>query len=294
MADVRPALRFPLLLLGFLSLAAGVGAGLVRLGWNVPLPAPELTLLHGPLMVGGFFGTVIGLERAVALARRWAYLGPLASGLGAAAAVAGAGTPATALPIFFGSLVLLAASLTVFARQRALFTFCLAAGAACWSAGNLLWLLGLPLPGLVPWWMGFLVLTIAGERLELARFLPPSSTAVRLFGVILAAVLVGIVLSLPLPRPGTLLLGFVFAMVFGHAPIIFPAVLRLAVPYNPGFYLPLALLHASVLARVAGDLLGWLDWRGGAGVLNGIALLAFVASTAAAVVRGRRGAQRSA
>ena len=33
-----------------------------------------------------------------------------------------------------------------------------------------------------------------------------------------------------------LALGFVFAMVFGHAPIIFPAVLRVAVPYHPTFY----------------------------------------------------------
>ena len=39
-------------------------------------------------------------------------------------------------------------------------------------------------------------------------------------------------------------LGFVFSMVFGHAPIIFPAVLRVAVPYHPVFYVPLALLHA--------------------------------------------------
>ena len=53
-----------------------------------------------------------------------------------------------------------------------------------------------------------------------------------------------------------LTLGFVFAMVFGHAPIIFPAVLRVAVPYHPTFYLPLALLHLSLVVRLAGDATG--------------------------------------
>ena len=55
--------------------SSAVGAGLLRLGWAVPRPATELAAFHGPLMVSGFFGTVISLERAVALARRWAYLG---------------------------------------------------------------------------------------------------------------------------------------------------------------------------------------------------------------------------
>jgi hypothetical protein len=45
----------------------------------------------------------------------------------------------------------------------------------------------------------------------------------------------------------------VFAMVFGHAPIIFPAVLRVAVPYHASFYLPLVLLHLSLLVRLAGN-----------------------------------------
>jgi hypothetical protein len=51
-------------------------------------------------------------------------------------------------------------------------------------------------------------------------------------------------------------LGFVFSMVLGHAPIIFPAVLRVNVPYNAAFYAPLALLHGSLLLRVVGDATG--------------------------------------
>ncbi len=46
-------------------------------------------------------------------------------------------------------------------------------------------------------------------------------------------------------------LGFVFSMVIGHASIIFPAVMRVKIPYHPVFYLPLVALHLSVLAREA-------------------------------------------
>ena len=50
-----------------------------------------------------------------------------------------------------------------------------------------------------------------------------------------------------------------FSMVFGHAPIIFPAVLRVAVPYHPTFYVPLALLRGSLILRLAGDATGQFD-----------------------------------
>jgi hypothetical protein len=44
--------------------------------------------------------------------------------------------------------------------------------------------------------------------------------------------------------------GFVFSMVFGHAPVILPAVLRVRFPYHPILYLPLAVLHLSLAVRV--------------------------------------------
>jgi hypothetical protein len=60
------------MLLGMLALVGALVGGLVRLGWALAAPAP-LAAFHGPLMVAGFLGTVIGLERAVALGRLWAY-----------------------------------------------------------------------------------------------------------------------------------------------------------------------------------------------------------------------------
>ena len=85
-----------------------------------------------------------------------------------------------------------------------------------------------------------------------------------------------------------LALGFVFAMVFGHAPIIVPAVARVAVPYHWTFYLPLALLHASLVLRLAGDAVDGFALIRVGGLGNALALAAFIASTASAVIRGRR------
>jgi len=352
--DLGVPFRLPLLILGFVALASGVLAGLARLGWGVPLPAPELLLLHGPLMVSGFLGTVIGLERAVAMGRRWAYSAPLCSGLGGLALLAGLPPVFGAAAMALGSGILLVATTVLLLRQRTLFMLTMALGAFSWLAGNLLWLAGAPVADVVTLWIDFLVLTIAGERLELSRFLPPSTTARRLFAVILAALVAGAFLatthtgvtlygagllglalwllrqdiarrtvreqgltrfiavcllsgyawlavgSLTLLAAGHLagaaygavlhaiLLGFVFSMVFGHAPVIFPSVVRVKMPYHWTFYLPLLVLHASLLLRLAGDALAAPALRSQGGMLNAVALVLFILSTVSSVLRGRR------
>ena len=114
--DIGPPWRVPLLLLAFASLFLGIDAGLARLGWS--WPGAGLAAMHGPLMASGFFGTVISLERAVALGRHWAYTAPLAAGLGALAAMLAA-PPAVAPALSAaGSAVMLAASVAVYRRQR--------------------------------------------------------------------------------------------------------------------------------------------------------------------------------
>jgi hypothetical protein len=347
-------MRLPLLAAGFVALFLGVAAGLARMGIALPLPDARLLAWHGPLMIAGFFATVIGLERAVALARRWAYLAPLASALGAVAVVAA--QPLAAKVLFAAAAaVFLAACFAVYAKQPALHTFTPMLGAACWAAGGALWLAGAALASAVPWWIAFLVLTIAGERLELSRLLPRPPAAQRAFGWIVTAVMASLALSLAAPAAGqaalglallalaawlarydlarrtvrghglprfvavcllsgyawlaaggvflgaapwlpgfardaalhAILLGFVFAMVFGHAPIIFPAVTGAAVPYHPVFYVPLALLHASLALRVTGDFAAHAAARAAGGAAGAAALALFVAATAAAVVRGR-------
>src|SRR5512139_105125 len=354
-SDLGVPFRLPLLILGFASLAAGVLAGLARLGWGVPLPMAQLTLLHGPLMVSGFLGTVIGLERAVAMGRRWAYAGPLLTGLGSVVILSGFPPSVSAAAMVLGSLVLLVGTTMIMLRQRELFMVTMALGALSWLAGNLLWLTGSTVQGVVALWINFLVLTIAGERLELSRFLPPSPGAKRVFAAILATLLVGGFLtetrtgvtlyaaallglalwllrqdiarrtvkahgltrfiavcllsgyawlavgSMTLLAAGSLsgmaydavlhaiLIGFVFSMVFGHAAVIFPAVVRVKMPYHWTFYLPLLVLHGSLLARLAGDGLALPDLRSVGGLLNAAALVLFILSTVSSVIRGFRG-----
>jgi hypothetical protein len=48
-----------------------------------------------------------------------------------------------------------------------------------------------------------------------------------------------------------LALGFVFSMMLGHAPVILPAVARVKVSFGAGYYVPLALLHGSLIVRLA-------------------------------------------
>src|SRR5574338_888570 len=78
----RRLLRLPLMFLAIGALLAGLWAGLLRIGWPIPPLSPRLLIEHGPLMVSGFLGTLISLERAVALSqlqqgRRIYFLVPL-------------------------------------------------------------------------------------------------------------------------------------------------------------------------------------------------------------------------
>ena len=116
MADLRPAGRLPLLFFGMLSLLGGVLAGLARLGWDVPAPAAQAAGVHGPLMIAAFFGTVISLERAVAIGQGWAYSAPLAAGTGGLALLAGAPLLAGQILGSLAAVGLIAASGFVMAR----------------------------------------------------------------------------------------------------------------------------------------------------------------------------------
>ena len=68
----------------------------------------------------------------------------------------------------------------------------MALGVVLWAVGNGLWWVGWPVAQVVPWWSGFLVLTIAGERLELSRMLRLSVPQQVLFLVAVSLVLAGL------------------------------------------------------------------------------------------------------
>ena len=195
MADLSPGGRLPLLFFGMLSLLGGVLAGLARLGWDVPAPAALAAGVHGPLMIAAFFGTVISLERAVAIGHGWAYSAPLAAGTGGLALLAGAPLLAGQVLGTLAAVGLIAASGVAIHRQLASFTVVLLLGAVCWLVGNLAWLASGDITLAVPWWLLFLVITIAGERLELTRFLPTPPIAQKLFIAIVGLLLLAATLG---------------------------------------------------------------------------------------------------
>jgi hypothetical protein len=128
-------------------------------------------------MIGGLFGTLISLERAVAVAAlaqkrwHWSYGAPVLSASGGVILVFIGAHPAAQLLLTTSSVLLLfiyAHTATV-RHYWSLHTIILCAGAAAWVGGNLLWFAGQPLYVVVHSWMAFLVLTIIGERLELSR-----------------------------------------------------------------------------------------------------------------------------
>jgi hypothetical protein len=81
-------------------------------------------------------------------------------------------------------------------------------------------------------------------------------------------------------------IGFVLSMIFGHAPIILPAVTGLRLRLTGAAYVPLAILHASVALRLAGDMAGWAELRAASGLVTVVALAGY-AGTLAITSRGR-------
>lgn len=348
--------RVPLLVAGILILLVAMWAGLQRLGWALPGARATWPAAHGLLMVSGFLGTLISLERAVALRRRWTYAAPVITAVGALLIVVGVPGRVGPLLIVAGSAVMLAVYVLIVRMLPAWFNVIMAIGGAFWLIGNLIWAMWLSPAVASLWWQGFLVLTIVGERLELSRVLrltrdvqailfaivgvyvvgllvvfAAPSLGVRIVGFGLIAVALWLlrydvarrtVRQKDLPRfvavalltgyvwlavgglvalyagytSGGLLydaflhavyLGFVFSMIFGHAPIVFPAVLNLPVRYTSRFYVHLLLLHLSLLLRVGGDLVGQVMWRQWGGLLNVLAVLLFLANTVSSMLAGK-------
>src|SRR5262245_12983434 len=173
------------------SMMYGIWLGLLRLGWVLPLPWPDQLILHGPLMVGGFLGTVIGLERAIGSARRWAYFAPVCTVAGALVLVFGPSSSAGSFLIASGSAIVVVLFVVLLWQRFSLFTLALFTGALCWSIGNFEWVGGAGIYRVVFWWIAFVVLTIGGERLELNRVLRPSPLVRAAFGAAAAMSIAG-------------------------------------------------------------------------------------------------------
>jgi hypothetical protein len=132
----------PFLFLAILGLFSALWAGLMRLGWQLPALTPFLALSHGPLMISGFLGTLITLERAVAMQKKWMYIPPLLSGLGWLITVLMPSPPLGQILLSLASLGGVAILAEMTRREFALHTVTMLLGLLAWFTGNLLWLFG--------------------------------------------------------------------------------------------------------------------------------------------------------
>jgi len=166
---VQKARRLALLLPGGIALLLGLDAALLLLGLPAPVVTERLPDIHGGLLVLGFVGTMVAAERAVALRRGWGFSAPCALGAGAIALVSPAPIELGKGLLLAGTLALVGVYAALWRRQPSAWLAIQVLGAGAGAGAAVLWRAGAPVPTLLPWLVGFLVLTIAGERVELSR-----------------------------------------------------------------------------------------------------------------------------
>ncbi|KRD35036.1 hypothetical protein ASE27_16430 [Oerskovia sp. Root918] len=197
-----------------LALLAGLDAALLLLGLPAPLTTERLPQIHGVLLVLGFVGTVIALERAVALRTRWGFAAPGLLGAGALALLSPAPLAVGQVLLVAGCGALCLVYVPLWRRQHDDAVLVQLVGALLATGGALLWLGGVGVADVLPWLACFVVTTIAGERLELARIVFLGRGA----GLILWvcwALAVGCVATLLWPAAGHVLLGAAVLVLCG-------------------------------------------------------------------------------
>ncbi len=344
----KPHFLLPFIALG---LIIGIWTGLIRIGWD--LPFTQNAGDHGALMVGGFIGTLICLERTAGSTNRVFLLIPLLNVLSVIFFL-------FKLPHFAswsllaGSIGLTLAYLKLYLKFNEIYILIMLAGSFCYLIGNVLLVKTNFYPQAAMWWIAFLYFTILGERLELSRYLQIKNLHKIVLTVLLAIYVIGILIQFhrnggyiaaasfigsatwlfkydmarkSLQKKGqhfysgivlltgyvwliitglfmaygayrgllydasihSFFIGFVFSMIFAHAPIILPGVLKLQINiFNRVLYFWFILLQMSLLMRIISPLFISTDLKLFGGLINGFAILGFLVSILILVIRGKR------
>lgn len=346
--QTKPIFLLPLIAL---SLLIGIWTGWIRIGWNFPFTQNSGD--HGALMVGGFIGTLICLERTSNFKNKIALLIPFVNALSIVFFL-------VKLPhvafwfLLAGSIGLTLIYLKLYFEFSEIYILPMTAGAFCYLIGNTLLIKTNFYPQAAMWWIAFLYFTILGERLELSRYLQIKTIHRTILIILLAVYIAGILIPFhgsggyvtavsligsalwlfkydmakkSLQREGqhfysgvvlltgyfwliitglfmaygsysslvydavihSFFLGFVFSMIFAHAPIILPGVLKLQISiFNRSLYFWFALIQVSLIIRILGSVLPSTDLKIIGGFTNGIAILGFLINIAILTIIGKK------
>lgn len=316
-----------------------------------------MVAFHGVLMVSGFLGTLIILERSSALEWTPGYFLALLSGLGAFIVGTGWGIEAGMVMIILAGMGLLSMYVFILSMQPTWHSLIMALGGILWFFGDIFWLQAYPFAYTANLWAGFLILTVVGERIELSRMVQTSDKKRGQAGVLSIIFMVGLLIHVVWTYTGVIIaasslsilavwllkndlarftikqtglpkymafcllsgfvwlivgsvisvlylkfpdhlyydaylhsffLGFIFSMVFAHAPVIFPSLTGWQVGYYDRFYVHYLLLQISLVIRLAGDFMSDSMIRELGGVLNGLAIVIFLANMIVAVIQTQR------
>ncbi|MFN3528885.1 MAG: hypothetical protein ACK417_03060 [Bacteroidia bacterium] len=336
-----PIWLLPLLLL---ALIAGMSGGWARMGHASEL-LPQGAAWHAILMIGGFLGSLITLERAMAMPNRAWLLMPALNALSVPVLLWIDVRMALGMQLL-SSTALFALLLWHTRRHNNTPILVMSIGALCWMAGSVVMLLSLFTVMAVPWWIGFLTFTIVGERLDLSKFLPTPRWAIKALYLLVSLLLLS--LLIPFHSSGfslsgwaqlgiavwllyfdmariiikkqdrfkyigtglrvgyfwllvhglsqllasaqpyyydlylhTFFLGFVFSMIWAHAPIILPLLLKLqSSPYHPWLWVVWAIFQLSLVGRLVATIMLEPEARLWLGMVNGWSILAMFGSMA--------------
>lgn len=184
--------RLPFVVMAMLAMLLGLLSGLQRIGWSLPMTsvAPH----HGAIMVGGFLGTLITLEKVIPLKRKILFLFPVISASSVASLAFGNGLLPSLL-LIIASLGLTVVFLLYWLQERSIIYTLMFLGAACWLMGNIQLAVTGFYPNAVPWWTAFILFIIVSERLELSKFLPVTGRHKTILLALLMLYLVGCALT---------------------------------------------------------------------------------------------------
>ncbi len=190
------------------SLVTALYTGLLRLGWDFPIN--EAVAHHGALMVGSFLGSVIILERVVALKIKFLYVIPILSAFSGILFLLGLKFWALIF-LLLGGTGLVIIYLILIERHKHYYFYIMLLGAVCWIIGNIFLLQGQLYAKSVSWWIVFILYTVLGERLELSKFMPPTRWKKPLLWVSCIILMTG--LLMPYHGPGSQVTGLGFVLI---------------------------------------------------------------------------------